>query len=69
MRTYITSPLDGKQCDDFISWFDTVIGTEIDIDETVNKDGSTLFIITCHELEANEVSKCRYFENNKLRKV
>ena len=51
----------GKQADDFLAWFDQEIGTETEINEI---DG--IFNITFFELEANEVSKCRYYENNKL---
>lgn len=62
MAIYMTDVLTGKKCDEFISWFDSEIGTETDIDD----DGEDGFTVTCLELERNEVSKCRYFETHKL---
>jgi len=64
MYSYSTGILTAKQADDFISWFDSAIGTETQTDQ----DGDT-FYITCFELEKNEVSKCRYFEAKKLKQI
>ena len=62
MRTYETNSLTGKQADTFKEWFDREIGTDIDQDD----DGEGGHVITCFELTANEVSKCRYFETKKI---
>ena len=62
MRTYETDILNGQQVDRLIEWFDHEIGTDFDHDE----DGTGGHYLTFFELEANEVSKIRYYENNKL---
>lgn len=68
MNTYTTGLLTGRQFDDFLEWFDYNIGTETDVDESLDDNGNKLFAVTCHELTKNEASKCRYFEKNKLNK-
>lgn len=58
MRTYTTHILTGYQADELISFHDSTIGTEYDIDETEKG----VFVITFFELEANEVQKLRRAE-------
>mgnify|MGYP001201203078 CR=1 FL=1 len=52
MQTYTTPPMTGRQCDDFISWFDSAIGTETE----THQDGDA-FTVTCHELETGEPAR------------
>lgn len=59
MRTYQTGKLTGLQADEFVGAFDAAIGTESD----TTKYDDDEFIVTCYELTANEVSKCRTIEN------
>jgi len=63
MRNYETGYLTGKQADNFVSQFDSSIGTETE----VTKHDNNHFVVSCFELTANEVSKCRTIEKRVTR--
>ena len=62
MNTYETSLLTGQQADEFISKFDSSIGTETEVNKYDDGFVVTCFELTCFELTSNEVSKCRTIE-------
>lgn len=62
MANYETSVLSGFQADEFISAFDSAIGTET---ETTQHDKGE-FTVVCFELSSSEVKKARRIENRIL---
>ena len=60
MHTYETQPLTPSQTMGFISLFNKRVGTEFEKD----RDNYYKTVITCFELEENEVEICREIENS-----